>query len=99
MKYVIAINTGKGFITHADQEPNAIRYCGAEIYAVHSNHDYWISRVNGTEISRTQAEELVLAEMQSNWDSQQSAPLLPGESEERRQSRLGPRPESLTLPD
>ena len=84
-KFYRAESTGKGFITHEDQERNYIgSYCDG-IYFTEGN-DEWVSRVEATEISE--------ADAKAEFDSQKSSSLsdlqiqLDSETDEVEQKRL-----------
>ena len=94
MKYIQAINTGKGFITHEDRALGHMSGHGNDIYAVSDNHTSWISRVNGVEKTLSEAEAIVLAASQQGWDDNN----LPDETPEQKVQRLGARPDSISLP-
>ena len=94
MKYCVATNTGKGFITAEDRTKGHMSGHGANVYAVSDNHDYWIARVGGTIKTKEEAEEMILIVSQQNWDNNNR----PDETPEQKIKRIGPRPISITLP-
>jgi|OM-RGC.v1.031581406 hypothetical protein len=94
MKYVQATNIGKGFITHEDRALGDMSGYGGDIYVVSDNHTDWITRINGTVKTKKQAEAIVLAAAQENWDNDNQ----PEETPEQKVERLGERPSSISLP-
>ena len=94
MKYVQATNTGKGFITPEDRDLGHMSGYAGDIYAVSDNHTSWITRVNGVEKALAEAEAIVLAAVQQNWDNNN----IPNETIEQKNKRLGVRPVSVDLP-
>jgi len=60
MRYVKAVNTGKGFITHADQP--ALSFSGKpnnmwEVDGPTSEVDAWITRISGVEKTQQESED------------------------------------------
>jgi hypothetical protein len=58
MKYYLAVNYGKGFITHEDNERCYISGWPADIWVTQAN-DEWATRVNATEKTKAEAQALV----------------------------------------
>jgi hypothetical protein len=60
MRYIQAENTGKGFITHQDREDFEIQGFG-DIWVTDDSDAavQWSIRVNGTELTKEQAEAVV----------------------------------------
>ena len=91
-KYCTATYTGKGFYTHKDREDFYLSGHGA-VWVVGDNAAgaAWINRVNGTYITKAEAQVIVDAEMevgQAHWDN------LPADSFEKERRR----PEKYILP-
>lgn len=65
MRYVSAINTGKGFITHADKADGlTFRGRSNNVWNVDGANNLinaWISRVSGTELTEAAADDQVFA--------------------------------------
>ena len=64
MKYVLATNFGKGFITHEDQEKDGLkfRHFPPDLTIVSGTDDkifVWIERVKGKEITEIEAKSLL----------------------------------------
>jgi hypothetical protein len=101
MKYIQAINTGKGFITHQDRELGHFSGHAGNIYAVADNVALeWKNRVNGVEKTLEEAQNICLESMQTNWDEQFNL-VIENETDEmknRRIQMLGERPTSVDLP-
>ena len=90
--YCTATNTGKGFYTHKDREDFFLSGHGS-VWVVGDNAAgaAWINRVNGTYITKAEAQVIVDAEMevgQAHWDN------LPANSFEKERRR----PEKYILP-
>ena len=75
--YCTATNTGKGFITHSEQENesplNAIGYPG-NVWCVEDNDtgEEWVNKVGGVSKTKVQAQAIVNSEVESlqdDWDS------------------------------
>jgi hypothetical protein len=58
MKYFVAENTGKGFITHQDSERSHIAGYPGNVWATESN-EAWASRTNAVEKTRDEAQALI----------------------------------------
>ena len=70
-KFILANNYGKDFITHKDQEQNFLKFEGfsGEITKVTGEEDKinnWSKRVGGTEIKKSDANTIILAEEKLN---------------------------------
>ena len=97
--YCVATNTGKGFITHDDSRRFWIRGYPANVWVctdgVESRH--WVARNNGTSKTKSEAQTLVTAEVDSAktaWDNNNED----GESSAEKILRIGPKPTDITLP-
>ena len=97
--YCVATNTGKGFITHTDSRKFWIRGYPANVWVctdgVESRH--WVARNNGTSKTKSEAQTLVTAEVDSAktaWDNNNED----GESSAEKILRIGPKPTDITLP-
>jgi len=95
MRYILAKNTGKGFITCEDRALGHISGHPGNIYAVSDNHSAWVSRVDGVEKTLVEAQAIVLAVTQEGWDKNSR----PNEDLEKKVKRIGPRPETALLPE
>jgi len=96
--YCTATNTGKGFITHSEQENeaplNAIGYPG-NVWCVEDNAtgQAWVSKVSGVSKTKSEAQAIVNTEvesLQSAWDAL--------EDDDFRKEPPKTRPASITLP-
>lgn len=94
MKYVKATDTGKGFVTHEDRALGHMSGHPGNIYAVSDSHSEWIVRVGGVEKTLDEALAICLNAIQSTWDNNN----IEGESESNKIGRIGPRPETYSLP-
>jgi|TARA_R110000772_G_scaffold254282_1_gene370222 hypothetical protein len=98
-QYCVAENWGKGFITNDDSinfSPSSFPGNVWRVNAHNQNANGWVSRVNGTHKTLSEAQGIVDAEItsaQSAWDSDN----VEGESAEDKNRRLGSRPEDITL--
>jgi len=95
MKYATAINTGLGFITHADKELDHLSGHPGQVWCVGDANLAWIARHSGTAKTKAEAQAIVdarVAEDQVSWDAlpdDKKAPIL-----------IGPeRPPAITLPE
>ena len=95
--YCTATNTGKGFITHEEQENiiflEPVSYPG-NVWQVEDNStgQAWITKVNGVSKTKTEAQALVdaaITQAQSDWDD------LPDDSPDKQ--GYNTRPESITI--
>ena len=98
MKYYVAENTGKGFITHEENESNYIQGFPANVYATENSS--WASRVGATEKTKVEAQSLVDASVQESRTQQQNYinSLEDGEEKTRLQEELDNSPETVLLP-
>lgn len=58
MNYFVAINTGKGFITHEDNERSHIAGYPGDVW-VTENNQTWATRVGAIEKTKAEAQALV----------------------------------------
>ena len=76
-KYIVAENTGKGFITHEEKEnkvPLIVRGLPANVWEVENNStgQTWIAKVKGVSKTKAQAQSLINTEVKASqdaWDS------------------------------
>ena len=95
--YCTATNTGKGFITHAEQEnatPLNPRGYPGNVWQVEDNAtgQAWITKVSGVSKTKAEAQALVdaaVTQAQSDWDA------LPSDSYEK--SGYNTRPDTITI--
>ncbi len=66
MKYFQAVNTGKGFVTHAENESAHISGYPANIWV--TINTTWPSRVNATEYTKTEAQAFINTELDGELD-------------------------------
>jgi hypothetical protein len=64
MKYFIAENTGKGFITHTDNETSHISGYPANVWV--TENTVWALRINAVEKTKAEAQALVDAAIAGN---------------------------------
>jgi len=57
MKYFIAANTGKGFITHQENEVAHVSGWPAEVWV--TENDVWAARVGAVEKTKAEAQALI----------------------------------------
>ena len=83
IKYYVANNTGRGFITHEDNESSLVAGYPGDIYA--TENTTWASRVEGVEKTYEEAQAIVntalsasIAELPSGSDTPASMPLPTG---------------------
>ncbi len=57
LKYYYAVNTGKGFITHEENESAYIKGYPGDIYV--TENEAWASRVSAIELTKDQAQAIV----------------------------------------
>ena len=90
--YSVAINTGKGFITHGDRRKFWLRGYPASVWVATDGQEsrLWVARNNGTTTTKDEAQALVTAEVEAY---QATYDALSAEEKEVRQ-----RPETVTLP-
>jgi len=98
MKYYVAENTGKGFITHEENESNHIQGFPANVYA--TENASWASRVGATEKTKVEAQSLVDTAVQEGKTQLQNRinSLEDGEEKTRLQEQLDNSPETVSLP-
>ena len=98
-QYCVAENWGKGFITNDDSinfSPSSFPGNVWRVNAHNQNANGWVSRVNGTHKTLSEAQGIVDAEItsaQSAWDSDN----VEGESSDEKIKRLGAKPVDITL--
>ena len=74
MKYCIANNFGKGFITHRDSVAFEFQGYPCDIWILKENTGDidWIQRVGGTEVTKEEAQKILDTEvlrLQEEWDN------------------------------
>jgi ribonuclease HI len=62
MQYFLVENTGKGFITHEDNEKSQISGYPGNIWATENNIE-WATRVNAIEKTKVEAQSIIDAEI------------------------------------
>lgn len=82
MKYILAINTGKGFITHEDQEQKGLSFLGypQDIWIVDGNTTKitsWKNRVSGVEKTKEESQEIINSEKYYDEENNEIFILLP----------------------
>lgn len=95
--YCTATNTGKGFITHAEQEnaaPLKARSYPGNVWQVEDNAtgQAWIIRVNSVSKTKAEAQAIVdaaVTQAQSDWDA------LPSDSYQKQGNHT--RPDTITI--
>ena len=97
--YGTATNTGKGFFTHEDRRNFFLRGYPANVWVVGNNEKgaTWLAEKNGVEKTKTQAQTLVTAVVDTakeTWDDDD----VDGESSAEKIIRLGPKPADITIP-
>jgi hypothetical protein len=97
--YCVATNTGKGFITHDDSRKFVIQGYPANVWVCVDCMEsrMWVARNNGTSKTKSEAQTLVTAEVDSAktaWDNNNED----GESSAEKIARLGAKPTDITLP-
>lgn len=95
MKYAVANNTGKGFVTHEDRLLAHLSGHPGDVWAVGDANSAWIARVNGIEKTKAEAETIALAAAQAGWDNSNR----PNETPEQKIKRIGVKPTSIALPE
>jgi len=88
MKYYVATNTGKGFITHEENEANHIAGYPADVYV--TENTTWAARVGATEKTKEEAQSLVDTEIAQRQKEVEDriASLEDGEEKTRLQEQL-----------
>ena len=97
MIYCTAINWGHGFITHPDKEHGSIQGFPADVWVVADNHGAWVAKVGGTRKTKSEAQTLVTAVVDTSktaWDDNN----VEGESSQQKIDRIGFKPSDITLP-
>lgn len=94
MKYFVAENTGKGFITHQDNERSHITGYPGNVWGT-ENNQAWATRVNAVEKTKEEAQALVDAALAAIATEVQSRPQNPNNPEGGAQTE---EPEVITLP-
>tara|TARA_R100001244_G_scaffold80076_1_gene62790 strand:- start:88 stop:396 length:309 start_codon:yes stop_codon:yes gene_type:complete len=97
--YGTATNYGKNFFTHEDRRNFFLRGYPANVWVVGNNEKgaTWLAEKNGVEKTKTQAQALVTAVVdtaQETWDDDD----VDGESSAEKIIRLGPKPTDITIP-
>ena len=97
--YGTATNYGKNFFTHEDRRNFFLRGYPANVWVVGNNEKgaTWLAEKNGVEKTKTQAQALVTAVVdtaQETWDDDD----VDGESSAEKIVRLGPKPADITIP-
>ena len=103
-KYSVKENWGKNangdsFIRHEDRMQFHIEGFPGDVWVTDDNvyAERWISRVNGVEKTKSQAQTIVTAEVddaKTAWDNDN----VDGETSAEKITRLGPKPTDITLP-
>ena len=98
-QYCVAENWGKGFIDHVEsQRITFVGYPGNvwQVPAYNKHGNLWIAKVAGTLKTKDEAQTIVTAQIdaaQDAWDADN----VDGESADEKISRLGEKPEDITL--
>ena len=97
--YGTATNYGKNFFTREDRRNFFLRGYPANVWVVGNNEKgaTWLAEKNGVEKTKTQAQALVTAVVdtaQETWDDDD----VDGESSAEKIVRLGPKPADITIP-
>ena len=95
MAYYTTANTGKGFITHADNETAHVAGYPGDVWV--TENSTWAARVGATEKTKAEAQTLVTAEVdaaKTAWDDNNVSE----ETAEEKIERLGAKPTDITLP-
>lgn len=58
IKYYLATNSGKGFITHADSAAGHISSHPGNVWTTEHDHSAWAARVSATEKTKEEAQAL-----------------------------------------
>ena len=103
-KYSVKENWGKNangdsFIRHEDRKMFHIEGFPGDVWVTDDNvyADRWISRVDGVEKTKSQAQTIVTGvvdDAQDAWDNDN----VDGETSAEKITRLGPKPTDITLP-
>ena len=98
-QYCVAENWGKGFITADDSRKLALSGFPGDVWrfpAHNQDANRWVSGVNGSHKTLSEAQAIVDAEItsaQTAWDNSN----VEGETSEQKILRLGDRPTDITL--
>jgi len=98
-RYCVAEDWGKGFIEHSESQKIAITGYPANVWGVPINNkdaNLWINKVLGTVKTRTEAQALVDAQIdseQTSWDNDN----ITDETSSEKEQRIGFRPVDITL--
>ena len=98
-QYCVAENWGKGFITANDSRNFSIHFFPGNVWRVDANNqdaNRWITGVNGARKTLSEAQAIVDEEVtagQEEWDGNN----VEGETPELKFSRIGSRPDDITL--
>ena len=97
--YGTATNYGKNFFTHEDRRNFFLRGYPANVWVVGNNEKgaTWLAEKNGVEKTKTQAQALVTAVVDTakdTWDDDD----VDGESSAEKIIRLGAKPTDITIP-
>ena len=97
--YCVATNSGKGFITHTDSRKFWITGHPGNVWVcddIPESRD-WVARNSGSVKTKSQAQTIVtdiIDAAKDTWDGDNED----GESSAEKIARLGPKPETITLP-
>ena len=89
MQYFVAENTGKGFITHEDNQKSHISGFPGNVWVTENNQE-WATRVGAVEKTKAEAQAIVDAEItaaQEAWDALTDS-----------QKSISSRPSNIVLP-
>ena len=98
-QYCVAENWGKGFIDHDESSRITFKSYPGNVWQVpaYNKHgNLWIAKVAGTLKTKDEAQTIVTAQIdaaQDAWDADN----VDGESADEKISRLGEKPEDITL--
>ena len=98
-QYCVAENWGKGFIDHDESSRITFKSYPGNVWQVpaYNKHgNLWIAKVAGTLKTKDEAQTIVTAQVnaaQDAWDADN----VDGESADEKISRLGEKPEDITL--
>jgi len=98
-RYCVAENWGRGFIEHIETRKITITGFPAKVWRLPINNkdaNLWINKVLGTVKTRTEAQALVDAQIDSEqtaWDNDNES----GETSSEKEQRIGFRPVNITL--
>ena len=98
-QYCVAENWGKGFIDHDESSGITFKSYPGNVWQVpaYNKHgNLWIAKVAGTLKTKDEAQTIVTAQIdaaQDAWDADN----VDGESADEKISRLGEKPEDITL--